>query len=129
MTLIPKCEKPLTFADFCLISLCNLVYKVISKLAAIRLKPILNRSLSAHQFGFLKDRKITEPVSITHELLHSIKTKNSNVLVLKLDLVKAFDRANWNFIRLLLIQIGIPLMGFNWIMGCVSISCFVVLVN
>ena len=56
LTLIPKCEKPLTFADFRPISLCNLVYKVISKLAAIRLKPILNCSVSAHQFGFLKDR-------------------------------------------------------------------------
>ena len=61
---------------------------------AIRLKPILNSSLSVHQFGFLKDRQITEPVGITQELLHSIKTKNSNVLVLKPDLVKAFDRAN-----------------------------------
>ena len=65
LTLIPKCEKPLTFADFQPISLCNLVYKVISKLVAIRLKPILNCSLSAHQFGFLKDRQITELVGIT----------------------------------------------------------------
>ena len=54
---------------------------------------------------------------------------NSNVLVLKLDLVKAFDRVNWTFIRLLFIQIGIPLLGVNWIMGCVSSSCFAVLVN
>ena len=129
LTLIPKCEKPLNFADFWPISLCNLVYKIISKIATNRLKPILNRSLSANQFGFLKDRQITEPVGITQELLHSIKTKNSDSLVLKLDLVKSFDRVNWTFIRLLLIQIGIPLMGVNWIMGCITGSCLAVLVN
>ena len=63
------------------------------------------------------------------EVLHSIKTKNSNVMLLKIDLVKAFDRVNWTFLRLLLLQIGIPLIGVNWIMGCVTNSCFAVLVN
>ena len=29
LTLIPKCEKPLTFVDFRPISLCSLVYKII----------------------------------------------------------------------------------------------------
>ena len=94
LTLIHKCENPSTFVDFRPISLCNLVYKVISKIAALRLKPLLNRTISAQQFGFLKDRQITEPVGITQEIMHSIKTKNSNVMVLKLDLVKAFDRVN-----------------------------------
>ena len=41
--------------------------------------------------GFLKDILIIEPVGITQELLHTIKTKYMKVVVLKLDLVKAFD--------------------------------------
>ena len=113
LTLIPKCEKPSTFVDFFPISLCNLIYKVISKIAATCLKPILNRSISSQQFGFLKDHQITEPVGITQEVLHSIKAKNSSVIVLKLDLVKAFDRVNWTFLRLVLLQIGIPLIGVS----------------
>ena len=91
LTLISKCEKPLSFVDFRPISLCNLVYKIISKIVALHLKPLLDRAILTQQFGFLKDRKITEPIGITQEILHTIKTKNLKVMVLKLDLVKAFD--------------------------------------
>ena len=52
LTLIPKCEKPLTFADFQPISLCNLIYKLISKIAAICLKPILDKAIYVQQYGF-----------------------------------------------------------------------------
>ena len=69
LNLILKCEKPSTFADFLPISLCNLVYKVISKIVVLRMKPLLNRAISAQQFGFLKDHQITEPVGITQEVL------------------------------------------------------------
>ena len=74
-TLIAKKEKPHYFANFRPISLCNLVYKLISKIAAQRLKPFLDRSISAEQFGFLKNRQIIEPVGITQEAMHTIKTK------------------------------------------------------
>ena len=56
ITLIPKHDKRLSFANFRSISLCNLVYKVISKLAANRLKPILGRAITWNQFGFLHNR-------------------------------------------------------------------------
>ena len=92
ITLIPKCDKPSFMRDFRPISLCNLIYKTISKLVSIRLKVILDKAISRHQFGFLHDRQIIEPVGIIQEALHSIKTENQQVLVLKLDLVKAFDR-------------------------------------
>jgi len=46
LPLIPKKDKPVTFLDFQPISLCNLVYKLISKVIAIRLKPFLNMHIS-----------------------------------------------------------------------------------
>ena len=96
LALIPKKEKPLTFVDFRPIFLCNLLYKLISKAIAVRLKPFLDSHISREQYGFLKNQQIVEPIGILQETLHTVKTKNTSALILKLDLVKAFDRVNWS---------------------------------
>ena len=76
ITLIPKCDKPTTLAEYRPISLCNLIYKTFSKLAAIRLKVVLDKVISKHQFGFLHDRQIIEPIGIVQEAIHTIKDEN-----------------------------------------------------
>ena len=106
LALIPKKEKLVSFLDFRPISLCNLVYKLISKIIAVRLNPFLDSHIFREQFGFLKNQQIVEPIGITQETLHSVKTKNTCALILKLDLVKAFDRVNWSYIRLILYKLG-----------------------
>jgi hypothetical protein len=80
LSLIPKINKPQTFGDYRPISLCNLVYKVISKVIANRIKPILSRNLSAEQFGFLEGRLIHDAIGTAHECIHSIKKKNLKAL-------------------------------------------------
>jgi hypothetical protein len=62
LTLIPKANKPSTFDDYCPISLCNLCYKVISKIIANRIKPFLSREISIEQMGFLEGRRIQDAV-------------------------------------------------------------------
>ena len=120
ITLIPKCDKPTTLAEYIPISSCNVIYKTISKLATIRLKVVLDKAISKHQFGFLHNRQIIEPVGIVQEALHTIKVEKKKVMVLKLDLVKDFDKVNWSFLRLVLLEIGIPGAYVNGIMGCVE---------
>ena len=65
IALIPKKDLPVSFAHFHPISLCNLVYKLISKVVALRLKPFLDKYISPQQFGILKNRQIIEPLAIT----------------------------------------------------------------
>ena len=55
LALIPKKDKPITFVDFRSISLCNLLYKLISKVIASRLQPFLDSHISIEQYGFLKN--------------------------------------------------------------------------
>jgi hypothetical protein len=75
LALIPKVNKPHTFGDYRPISLCNICYKIITKIIANRLKPFLSESLSMEQMGFLKGRHIQDVIGTVHECLHNIKKK------------------------------------------------------
>jgi hypothetical protein len=95
LALFPKVNKPVSFDDYRPISLCNLIYKVISKIRANQIKSILSKCLSSEQLGFLKGRRIQDAIGTAHEILHSIKKKNLKSLVLKLDLKKSYDSIDW----------------------------------
>jgi hypothetical protein len=49
--------------------------------------------------------------------------------VLKIDLLNAFDRVKWSFIRLLLMHLGFEVPFIRWIMACISSVTFAVLIN
>ena len=91
MALIPKKSLTEDFGDFRLISLCNYVYKLIAKIVATRLKPILSRGLSLEQFGFLHNRQILEAVGVAQEVFHSVKLKAMEAGALQLDMNRAYD--------------------------------------
>jgi hypothetical protein len=80
--------------DFRSISLCNVIYKLIAKSLANRIKPHLLDTISHAQATFITDRHISSNVIITQEIIHSFNLKNWNqkAFLLKLDLAKAFDR-------------------------------------
>jgi len=94
ITLILKKDKPDTFIDYRPIFLCNLMYKIITKIIADRMKPILRRYISEDRFGFLLNRQVLDAVGIAQECLHSIKMKKQNAFILKKDLIKSYDRVD-----------------------------------
>ena len=75
IALIPKTDNSSSFEYFRPISLCNYLYKIISKVINRRLKAILSKHIFCEQFGFLEGRKIHEAIGVAQEGLDNIKTK------------------------------------------------------
>jgi hypothetical protein len=93
--LIPKVKNPEKIGDLRPISLCNVLYKLISKVLANRLKKILPYIISPTQSAFVPDRLITNNVLLAYEFTHYNKRKgNEGVAAIKLDMSK--DMIDWN---------------------------------
>ncbi|XP_074293296.1 uncharacterized protein LOC141620279 [Silene latifolia] len=94
IVLIPKKKAPDKMFVFRPISLCTVIYKLISKVLANRLKVFLGEIVSENQSAFTPGRLITDNVLIVFELFHHMKNSRSGGghMALKLDMSKAYNR-------------------------------------
>ena len=132
IALIPKkknCETP---ADYRPISLCNVIYKLVSKVLANRLKKVLPEIIHESQSGFVPGRLITDNILVAYECFHYLrkkKTGRDGYLGLKLDMSKAYDRVEWVFLEEMMVKMGFPMPFIRVIMHCVSTASFALLIN
>ena len=131
IALIPKGEGSSRLSQFRPISLCNVVYKAISKIMTNRPKKVLPKIVSSNQGAFVPGRKLHHQAILAQELvhvLHKSKARDGYVAV-KVDMRQAYDRIEWVFIEETLKKLGFHSTFIGWIMECVTTPTFSTLIN
>jgi hypothetical protein len=114
LTLIPKEERVTNPKQFRPIALCNVIYKIITKVIANQTQTHSAFVISKEQAGYVEGRQIMDSVILAHEIIHSLKTSRTPGMLIKLDLSKAFDRASWQYLRAVLDSFG---FDQGWVTG------------
>ena len=94
IALIPKVTTPTCVTKFIPISLCYMLYKLISKVLANRLKQVLPHLIALTQSAFVPSRLIMNNI-LAYETLHTMHTRimgNKGFMAVKLDMSKTYDR-------------------------------------
>ena len=99
LALIPKSEGADAPGKFKPIALCNVIYKIILKVIANRLKPLLLRIISPEQSSFMEGRQILDGIIMVQEAIHSLKCTRSLGMLIKLDISKAYDKISWEYLE------------------------------
>ena len=137
IALILKTNDPRSVADYRPISLCNVIYKIISKVLANHLKSLLDAIISESPSAFVPGRLITDNVNVAFELLHRLKLKRpkkKGQMVVKLDMSKTYDRVEWVFLEWvflerLMVKLGFAEQWVSLIMACLRSRSYFVLLN
>jgi len=132
LVLIPKQDNLTKPKHFRPISLCNVIYKIVTKILANRLKEVLPKLILPAQAAFVRRRSITDSCMIAQETLHSSMEKsrlNKNLMVIKLDMQRAYDRMRWLYLLKVLCQFGFSQRWIACIEACIVKPSFAVLIN
>jgi hypothetical protein len=129
ITLVPKTDSPSSVGDFRPISLLNSSLKLLTKLLAERLQKVILRLIHKNQYGFIKSRSIHDCLAWAFEYLHIGKKSRKELVILKLDFEKAFDKIEHQAILDILRQKGFGERWIGWIRDILGSGTSSVLLN
>ncbi|GJS81365.1 RNA-directed DNA polymerase, eukaryota [Tanacetum coccineum] len=111
ITLIPKSQDPKTVSDFRPISLIGSLYKVVTKILAIRLSSVISDLISDVQTAFLPNRQILDGPFIDKLSTSWCRHKKQQAMVFRVDFAKAYDSIRWDYLDDVLFSFG---FGVKW---------------
>ncbi|XP_022847501.1 uncharacterized protein LOC111370020 [Olea europaea var. sylvestris] len=130
IALVPKSTHAPSVGNYRQISCCNVIYKVITKILASRLRPILRDIVDQKQAAFIKGRSMMENIHLARELMRQYNRKRvAPRRLLKIDSRKAYDSVSWNFLKSVLEGLNFPLRFVQWIMECVTTPTYFIALN
>lgn len=123
IVLIPKTKNPERVSNYKPISLCNVAYKLASKVVANQFKRVLQDIIYENQSTFVSERLITYNVLVAHEQMNHINRKKkgkNGEMALKLDTSKAYDQVERGCLQKIMSKLGFHERWINLVMRCVS---------
>ena len=115
IVLIPKVSSSSSPQQFRPISLCNVLYKIVAKVLANRLKGVLSEVIDLANRAFVPGRQIFDNEMVAFETVHAMNEKHigkSGFMALKLDMSKAYDRVEWGYLEGMMRIMGFREMDF-----------------
>ncbi|KAA3490640.1 reverse transcriptase [Gossypium australe] len=130
--LIPKTQSPTSLANFRPISLCSVLYKIVAKVIANRLRGVIGGCVDEIQSAFVPRRVISDNILLAVEILHNFRQKctgKKGYMAVKLDMSKAYDRVEWRFIEEVMLRMGFENRWVEKILKCITTASFVININ
>lgn len=130
IALLPKTTGADELSKFRPVSCCSTIYKVVARLLKKRLKLFVSQAVQLNQVGFIKGRLLCENVLLASELVSGFQERGPTTRgCLQIDLVKAYDNLNWDFLFNILKAFNLPEVFISWIRECVTTTSFSIAFN
>ncbi|KAL0292780.1 UNVERIFIED_CONTAM: hypothetical protein Sradi_6973800 [Sesamum radiatum] len=130
LVLIPKVQLPTRVSEFRPIACCNVMYKAIAKILVKRMKLVLHSLIDYSQNAFVPGRCIADNILLAQELLSGYnQARLPQRCTIKIDIQKAYDSVQWDFLLQILKLFNFPSQFISWVEQCVTTAAFSIALN